>query len=687
MTIKRLTPPIFIITVLVAAGLRLHLLGAQSLWHDEGNAYVQSTRSLAAIADNAARDIHPPGYYWLLAMWRTLHGDSEFALRSLSALASVLSIALTYGLGARLYGRVPGLLAATFVTVNTFSLFYAQEARMYALLTLWAVAAMWALAGLIKTGRPRDAVLLAVFNIGGLYTHYAFPFVMIAQGVLFVLWMGARFRVELLSPHPPANVSVSSPSPLAAEDDQPGKATHPGISSPSPLVGEGDRGGEGVLRLLLIYTAANLAALAAFAPWLPTALDQVTTWPNTGAPIPATEAISTILAYFSFGITLGIGTTIPVVFFLLFGLLQFNRVTEATSPGLARWHWWSALVPAIWVGLTVALFLALELFREANLKFLLPAQIAFALWLARGIWVMWTLPVRRDAAWARTVPKVAATVALVVLVGRMVSGIDAIYTDPAYQRDDYRGIVATITADPRPGDAIILNAPNQQEVFNYYYTGDAPIYPIPRGLGGDDDATYAETQRIIAEHERIFTVLWATEERDPNRIVENTLDSQAFEASSTWYGDVRLVKYAAPAAFPPVQAIEDAVYGEIIALTGYTLSSATVNPGDVLQVQLQWEGVVAIERNYKVFVQLVDFDLFPPVVAQHDSDPGGGLYPTSTWAVGEPVLDNHAVIVPNDLPPSQYLLITGLYNPDDPTQRLLLPDGSDFYTLGTVTVE
>jgi len=150
---------------------------------------------------------------------------------------------------------------------------------------------------------------------------------------------------------------------------------------------------------------------------------------------------------------------------------------------------------------------------------------------------------------------------------------------------------------------------------------------------------------------------------------------------------IRPASIAAPAAFPPVQAIEDAVYGEIIALTGYTLSSATVNPGDVLQVQLQWEGVVAIERNYKVFVQLVDFDLFPPVVAQHDSDPGGGLYPTSTWAVGEPVLDNHAVIVPNDLPPSQYLLITGLYNPDDPTQRLLLPDGSDFYTLGTVTVE
>ena len=64
--------------LLLAAGLRFHELGAQSLWNDEGNSVVQAGRSLSAIAEHAARDIHPPGYYWLLAGWKGLTGDSEF---------------------------------------------------------------------------------------------------------------------------------------------------------------------------------------------------------------------------------------------------------------------------------------------------------------------------------------------------------------------------------------------------------------------------------------------------------------------------------------------------------------------------------------------------------------------------------------------------------------------------------
>src|SRR5215207_1492833 len=80
--------------ILLAFALRFHLLGAQSLWHDEGNSYVQATRSFADIALNAGRDIHPPGYYWLLAIARAVWGESEFALRALSAFASVITVAL-----------------------------------------------------------------------------------------------------------------------------------------------------------------------------------------------------------------------------------------------------------------------------------------------------------------------------------------------------------------------------------------------------------------------------------------------------------------------------------------------------------------------------------------------------------------------------------------------------------------
>src|SRR6185503_8271161 len=119
-----------------------------------------------------------------------------------------------------------------------------------------------------------------------------------------------------------------------------------------------------------------------------------------------------------------------------------------------------------------------------------------------------------------------------------------LYTDPAYQRPNYRAMVRQITADPRPGDAIILDAPNQEEVFRYYYKGEAPIYPLPPGLGGNDSETAKLTQDIISHHARIFVLFWGEAERDPNHVVENLLDSQTFQAGiDQWFGDVRFVEY------------------------------------------------------------------------------------------------------------------------------------------------
>lgn len=637
-------PALFVLILLLAAGLRFHLLGAQSLWNDEGSSYVQATRSLASIADHTARDIHPPGYYWLLHIWLRLTGESEFALRALSALASVLAVAFTGAIGSRVFGPGVGLLAALFTTLNTFSIYYAQEARMYALLALWSAAAFWALVHLIQAqeaGRSpwRAALALAIFNAAGLYTQYAFPFVMVAQGLVWLIWAlpGVRGRLRQRA------------------------------------------------RALGVYVAANLLTLLLYAPWLSTAWEQVTTWPNTGQAIPLSEAIGEILAYLAFGLTVGTGTSIAVAFFLLFALVQL----PAERP---KRPLWSLLLPMTWVLSVVGIFLALALFREANLKFLLPAQMGFALWVARGVSVLGQVQPRRADAWARGVPPAAAALAVFSILLTLWQGLDALYHDPAYQRDNYRAIVQRISADPRPDDAVILNAPGQGEVFGYYYRGDAAIYPIPWGYGGDDNATLTETLAIIDQHERIYAVLWGTEERDPNSVVERTLDAEAFEADSTWYGDVRLVRYAAPADFDGIApAAEDVAFaapgGATVRLLSATLGRRSVSPGDVLQVQLVWSTDAPLTTRYKVFVQLLNAE--GVLVAQRDAEPVGGTQPTPAWAVDAAVIDNHALAIPDDLPPANYSLIIGLYNRDEPFARLNLlpPSAGDALALGQVTVE
>ncbi|TVR20648.1 MAG: hypothetical protein EA396_10305 [Anaerolineaceae bacterium] len=634
---------LIVAVLLLAAATRWHMIGEQSLWNDEGTSYVQATRSLGAIADNAARDIHPPGYYWMLAGWVRLVGTSELGLRSLSALAGVLSVALTFALGRRLFGAAVGGLAAGFVALNTFSITYGQEARMYALLAMWGAASMWLFAVFALSAnqqtRRRAAPALALVNAAGLYTHYAFPFVMLAQGIAFLVYAALKIT-----------------APTIRRDMADWK------------------------RQTALYVALNALTLALFAPWLSTALAQITTWPTTGDAIPASEALAVILGYMAFGITSGPGVTIAVAFFLLFALVQARDETDAEARPRAGWR---VLVPVLWVAVSVGLFMALDLFREANLKFLLPAQIGFALWMARGVAVLWHIRTRDDHALIRHTPKIAALLGTAYLFVTLGAGLSPLYHDPAYQRDDYRAIVADIESNLHRDDAIILNGAGQAEVFGYYYTGAAEVYPLPEGFSIGDEDTAAQTRAIIARHRMIYAVLWGTDERDPRRVVETTLGTLAYPVDSRWFGDVRLARYAAGDDMPPATAL-DLRFGDSITLIDYTLSPVTVRAGDAVRLRLTWQAETALDGRYKVFVQLLNPD--GVLVAQRDSEPVGDLRPTFTWAAGERISDRHALIIPNDLPPTHYSLIIGLYNADNPSMRLILADGRDYFLLETITI-
>lgn len=667
--------------LVVATAVRFHNLGAQSFWNDEGISYVQSTRTLPDIVTNSARDIHPPLYYALLAGWRLLVGESEFALRALSTLFSLLSIAMTYALGKRLYGSVAGLVAAAFVALNTFSIYYAQELRMYSLLALIAAASLWVFVGMFSLPHPptpfpnmergrngdtrpyRNILLWGVLNAAGLYTQYSYPLVMVAQGVLFLVWLVAGLR------------------PLI------------------PKIGTQD--GRSMLRAYilppaLVFILANVLTLILYLPWLNIAWTQVTAQPNISPVTSTGDTLAAMLGSFSFGVTYAYSPPSPAVwFFLLFGLLFLSD---------AALHRWRALVPVAWVLVGVGAFLALNLYLR-YLRFLLPVQLGFALWLGRGVWVLWTAniqPLSRTVGLSplskprispetrRRILRLAAVVGTVALLIGQAEGLDALYNASAFQRDNYRGIVSAITADPRPGDAVILDAPNQAEVFGYYFNRvdagaqqAAPVrtdvYSLP---GGDDNQTLATVRDIITRHPRIFAVFWGQAERDPNNIVEGTLNNEAFQASDEWYGDVRLVRYAAPVTFGTMSE-SGAHFGDAITLKRFGISGDTLKAGDVLQVRLEWQTAARLHIRYKVFVQLLKPD--GTLAVQHDGEPGGGQRLSTDWQPGDTIIDNHALTLPDTLPPAHYKLIIGLYDMNNPQARLPV-GGQDFLALGDIAI-
>ena len=183
--------------IALCVGLRVFHLGAASLWTDEifSRYYADLFGLHYLVTDGLSTEATPPTYPLLLRGWIALCGDSEAALRSLSVVACVACVPVVYALGRELGGRVQGLLGALLFTLCPMSLYFAQEARVYAILMLAAAVVLWAVA--VFQRDPRSTKATAAYLVGGtlcLYLH--------ATAILFIAACGAAVWVALLARGP-----------------------------------------------------------------------------------------------------------------------------------------------------------------------------------------------------------------------------------------------------------------------------------------------------------------------------------------------------------------------------------------------------------------------------------------------------------------------------------------------------
>jgi len=96
--------------------------------------------------------------------------------------------------------------------------------------------------------------------------------------------------------------------------------------------------------------------------------------------------------------------------------------------------------------------------------------------------------------------------------------------------------------------------------------------------------------------------------------------------------------------------------GEII---GYTRTVAIA--GQPMTVTLNWHALRPADRDYTVFVHLLDAK--GQLQAQHDGQPDTGNFVTSRWSNGISFQDAHVLSLPANLTPGQYTLAAGVYDP------------------------
>ncbi|MHB1131304.1 MAG: glycosyltransferase family 39 protein [Chloroflexota bacterium] len=594
----------------LALALRAYRLGAQSLWYDEGISVAVSGRGLLQITRDALADIHPPVYYYVLHFWTGLTGNSEFSLRYVSATASACAVLLVYQLGRHLFSSGAGVAAAALLATSPLAIYYGQETRSYSLLL--ALTALWTLV-LVRAepgdshqagGRPgRRWFGYIALGVVAVYTHYIAFLVLAAHAAWCIIALARR----------------------------PGR--------------------------IVYWLSAQFCVGLAFVPWfLNMSFGQLESFRRGASQPGSTELLLRILDDFTVG-HLALpdeAARAAVLALALLGLIS--------APLVARRGWRAGGLALLYLLVPVIVILAISTRRPVyQARLLLEAAPGLYLLAGAGVAAAGTMLARLLAPWCvgGVIGIVVSGLMLGFALSPLATTISALYFDTAWHRDDFRAAVREIETNARPEDAIVLDSPGQVDLFRYYFRGPQAVYPLPAQLPIDTAKTEAELALIAERHPSVWAILWGESEPDPDRVVERWLDTHAFKTTNPWYGGIRLARYVVSSVGQRHDV--NVSFGDNVRLLGYAWQSQSGQAGDVLPLTLYWEASATLDKNYVVFVHILDEK--EKIWGQRDSEPGGGARPTSSWPVGQVIEDRIGLPIQKDAAPGSYQVELGMYYP------------------------
>ncbi|MBM3127895.1 MAG: hypothetical protein FJ009_04575 [Chloroflexi bacterium] len=603
--------------ILLALALRLYRLDAQDIWGDEAFSIFLSQQPLNVVIAGAS-DTHPPLYPLLLFVWLQLVGASAFATRALSALIGTLAIPLILVFARRL--RAPTRVvwfAALFTAISPLLIYYSQETRMYELVAVLSLASSYfslrftiyeqGRRGARAQGRTISPLLPCssaplhyfVTTALALYTHYSAFFIVAAQN-LFAL---TRLR---------------------------------------------DRAA-----LLRWFTLQSALAFA-YIPWIVVqtaflrgkASARFDEWGWHGVEMIFGK---TFLA-FAVGLTVDAPLAqIATGVFLIVAALGAIAILRAPRP--------PPLFAVLYMGIPVIIaFLVNPIMPFFFERYVLVALPGFIVLIAYGLDDL----LRRNR-------RFALGIIGVLLLFNAFALAEHFYND-AYAKGKYGKMMAHIAAHAQPGDALVLNNPLQKPLYYYYAPRALPTYFLPDGgVSLEDPMMRAQLIAIARQHSRVWLVMFGNPaEYDPTGYLERWLGANAFKTFARGFVDAALTLYVMPGAPPAIQRDLHIALGETIWLTGYSLDRAQIAPEQTLLLTLRWQTTAPLEKNYTVFAHLVGKPhpvTLSPLWAQMDSQPVGGSRPTAGWRVGELIEDRYGLLIPANVPPGEYSIQVGMYDP------------------------
>jgi mannosyltransferase len=471
--------------LVVALAFRLPGMATRSLWIDELFTQWFAARPFGELwRDVPTYETHPPLYYSLLKLWTYAAGGSEFGLRSLSLLFSLATVAVVGiwgGLGAR--GRVwrtTGLLGAALIAVNFTNIRDAQNARPYAMQAFVCTVAILAALALF------DRLRRGAPAWGGAH-GWAPPAVVLALSAGLGLWIhNTGFFVA-------AGIWT-------------------GLVIALPWMPADRRGGS-----LVVFVAAGLGALVIWLPYLPIFLDQSRRFSELAFWL--TPRLRDL--YSAWLLLLGGNWPVLVLAMasLAFGLFRLGR----RHPGAAAITAVTLVLPLY--ALLIVSFAWKPIYIQRLFDWMVPLAL---LVIAFGV------VTRTRRLWPR------------LLVGLLILAVSIATTVADHSRpiDDWKGIVAEIARNARPGDVVITVPAEGSIAVDYYagrHAGFPPVVCVPgcypqrsldrvyiSNLGAPviADMDRAIVDDALARYKRVWLVQVSIALYDPKSIVRSRIAEQ-----------------------------------------------------------------------------------------------------------------------------------------------------------------
>jgi len=653
-----------LVLLLCSFGLHLWRLDAKSIWWDESLSLLRARGNVPYILSNridlpgsSTVDLHPPLYFLLLHILIRIGGESDFVLRFLSVAFAALIVPLLYAMGVRLRGPRAGLIAAFFGALSPFYLWYAQEARMYTMVTALGLASFYFLWRACTERKQLWGLAFGLAAAAAVATQYLSVLLLVCEGFLgYFLW-----------------VRRSAPSPR--QDGAQAPTASPGAKRQrrSALYW-----GLAILLAILLPLTYRIVTLAL--------------WPKAGRwYVPLPIMLRDALNSFSLGISVELGEVwaFDVVFLLVYlvGVISLWRRPPKIMPGEGPGLVWQArgaglVVLVAYILIPVLVMWLYSFFAPLYMgsRYVIMCSPAFYLGLGIGIDAV--------AHWRRAL----AVFLGMILVAGMCLSIYRYFNAPRYRnKEDYRSAAQYVEANEHIHDAILVTAPENIIAFTHYYQGKLPVIPVPSVSlsGGLDPTQVAEDLAALASsYERLWLVHCRTMFSDPKELVSQWLNNHAHRLEQRvlpGYGSfVTLTAYLPRWPVEPVEArISEPLgsFGSQVRLVTYTLRYAdasgqahqispqeathlTQNPipaGGVVSVVLLWQPLDNL-GVYKTSLRLVDSQ--GTIWAQRDRLPFERL-PTSEWPVGARIRHEADLPVPIGTPRGTYRLELWLYEADN----------------------